>query len=374
MSVDILAIETSCDETACAVVRDGREVLSNVIYTQIDMHTEFGGVVPELASRAHIDKINYVVQKALNDAGNSGTKMIVILNDNEMSIAPNVGALSNYLTNLRISAGWQSAKRKVRHLNSVPLIGKPLYKTIHGIKRLVRSVFVRDSESGFFEALGFAYFGPINGHDQAGMENALAVQLQYATDAIIRRMNAALVFGAKTRRTATAPGSLGGLYYYGAQTGGLGRKYENSPALTMNMINLAAQDVTNAGCIPDAIVCGAGQAQILSTMMSSQIQIPQGSSTVGTYVDQFVTSAGGCVMKIVVEPSIPDGDVWVCDTRGFALVPLQGRALHTEPASAPGVDGSRAILIGEYTAEFKNAKESLCRISGLRPSEAVLGQ
>ena len=210
--------------------------------------------------------------------------------------------------------------------------------------------------------------------DQAGMENALAVQLQYATDAIIRRMNAALIFGAKTRRTAAAPGSLGGLYYYGAQTGGLGRKYENSPALTMNMINLAAQDVTNAGCVPDAIVCGAGQAQVLSTMMSSQVQIPQGSATVGTYVDQFVTSAGGCVMKIVVEPSIPDGDVWVCDTRGFALVPLQGRALHTEPASAPGVDGSRAILIGEYTAEFKNAKESLCRISGLRPSEAVLGQ
>ena len=210
--------------------------------------------------------------------------------------------------------------------------------------------------------------------DQAGMENALAVQLQYATDAIIRRMNAALIFGAKTRRTAAAPGSLGGLYYYGAQTGGLGRKYENSPALTMNMINLAAQDVTNAGCIPDAIVCGAGQAQVLSTMMSSQVQIPQGSATVGTYVDQFVTSAGGCVMKIVVEPSIPDGDVWVCDTRGFALVPLQGRALHTEPASAPGVDGSRAVLIGEYTAEFKNAKESLCRISGLRPSEAVLGQ
>lgn len=69
MSVDILAIETSCDETACAVVRDGREILSNVIYTQIDMHTEFGGVVPELASRAHIDKINYVVQKALDDAG-----------------------------------------------------------------------------------------------------------------------------------------------------------------------------------------------------------------------------------------------------------------------------------------------------------------
>ena len=110
--------------------------------------------------------------EALNDAGNSKTRMIVVLNDNEMSIAPNVGALSNYLTNLRISAGWQSAKRTVRHINNIPLIGKPLYRLIHGIKSLVRSVFVRDSELGFFEALGFEYFGPINGHDIPGMENA----------------------------------------------------------------------------------------------------------------------------------------------------------------------------------------------------------
>ncbi|MDO4804349.1 MAG: tRNA (adenosine(37)-N6)-threonylcarbamoyltransferase complex transferase subunit TsaD [Lachnospiraceae bacterium] len=68
-NVDILAIETSCDETAAAVVRNGREVLSNVIYTQIDMHTIYGGVVPELASRAHVEKINFVIRKALDDAG-----------------------------------------------------------------------------------------------------------------------------------------------------------------------------------------------------------------------------------------------------------------------------------------------------------------
>ena len=110
--------------------------------------------------------------EALNDAGNSKTKMIVVLNDNEMSIAPNVGALSNYLTNLRISAGWQSAKSKVRLLNRIPLIGKPLYRLIHNSKKLLRSVFVRYPELGFFEALGFEYFGPINGHDLAGMEKA----------------------------------------------------------------------------------------------------------------------------------------------------------------------------------------------------------
>ena len=110
--------------------------------------------------------------EALNDAGNSKTKLIVVLNDNEMSIAPNVGAISNYLTNLRISAGWQSAKRKVRCLNSLPVIGKPLYRMIHGIKKLIRTIIIRDSEIGFFEALGFEYFGPINGYDMPAMEKA----------------------------------------------------------------------------------------------------------------------------------------------------------------------------------------------------------
>ncbi len=67
--IDILAIETSCDETAAAVVRNGREVLSNVIYSQIDVHTLYGGVVPEIASRSHIEKINPVIEEALAKAG-----------------------------------------------------------------------------------------------------------------------------------------------------------------------------------------------------------------------------------------------------------------------------------------------------------------
>lgn len=64
----ILAIESSCDETAAAVVKNGREVLSNVIYTQIALHTRFGGVVPEIASRKHIEKINQVIEEALRQA------------------------------------------------------------------------------------------------------------------------------------------------------------------------------------------------------------------------------------------------------------------------------------------------------------------
>ena len=65
----ILAIETSCDETAAAVVENGRRVLSNAVYTQIPLHVPYGGVVPEIASRSHVQKIGPVVSVALSEAG-----------------------------------------------------------------------------------------------------------------------------------------------------------------------------------------------------------------------------------------------------------------------------------------------------------------
>ena len=65
----ILGIESSCDETAAAVVRDGREVLSSVIHTQIALHAPHGGVVPEIASRSHIEKIAPVIRRAIEEAG-----------------------------------------------------------------------------------------------------------------------------------------------------------------------------------------------------------------------------------------------------------------------------------------------------------------
>lgn len=65
----ILSIETSCDETACAVIRNGREVLADTVFSQIDLHRRYGGVVPEIASRNHLEKISAVVDEALEDAG-----------------------------------------------------------------------------------------------------------------------------------------------------------------------------------------------------------------------------------------------------------------------------------------------------------------
>lgn len=68
-AMKILAIETSCDETATAVVQDGRSILSNVINSQIEIHAEYGGVVPEVAARSHIEVILPVIEQALSDAG-----------------------------------------------------------------------------------------------------------------------------------------------------------------------------------------------------------------------------------------------------------------------------------------------------------------
>src|SRR5690606_24622668 len=64
----ILAIETSCDETAAAVIKNGTEILSNVVSSQIESHKRFGGVVPEIASRHHVEQFTYIIEEALNEA------------------------------------------------------------------------------------------------------------------------------------------------------------------------------------------------------------------------------------------------------------------------------------------------------------------
>jgi N6-L-threonylcarbamoyladenine synthase len=76
--VRILAIETSCDETAAAVVEDGRRVLSSVVSSQVDIHARFGGVVPEIAGRAHVELIVPVVAEALEQAGVAGADVDVV--------------------------------------------------------------------------------------------------------------------------------------------------------------------------------------------------------------------------------------------------------------------------------------------------------
>lgn len=106
----ILAIESSCDETSAAVVRDGREVLSNVIATQIDTHTKFGGVVPEVASRMHIESVDAVVKEALRKAE-------VTMDDiDAVGVTYGPGLVGALLVGLQYAKGLAYAAKK-------PLIG-----------------------------------------------------------------------------------------------------------------------------------------------------------------------------------------------------------------------------------------------------------
>ncbi|MBP3655329.1 MAG: 1-deoxy-D-xylulose-5-phosphate synthase [Clostridia bacterium] len=100
--------------------------------------------------------------EAMNDAGSGQGKLIVILNDNEMSISKNVGALSTYFKHLRASASWYGNKKRIRRdLERIPLIGSALAHLIEQAKNMVKSVV---TEGAMFEALGFRYLGPFDGH------------------------------------------------------------------------------------------------------------------------------------------------------------------------------------------------------------------
>ena len=68
----IMAIESSCDETACAIVKGGREVLANVVASQIKIHEEFGGVIPEIAAREHLEAVNVIIDEVLKQADVKG--------------------------------------------------------------------------------------------------------------------------------------------------------------------------------------------------------------------------------------------------------------------------------------------------------------
>ena len=106
----ILGIDTSCDETAAAVVANGREVLSNVVASQIEVHQEYGGVVPELASRKHIEAINYIVNRALVEADVTFKDLAAIAVTNRPGL---IGALL---------VGVASAK-SLAYCHNLPLLG-----------------------------------------------------------------------------------------------------------------------------------------------------------------------------------------------------------------------------------------------------------
>ena len=114
--------------------------------------------------------------EALNDAGFSKSKMTVILNDNEMSISPNVGGLNKFLGKLRTKKLYTRTNNLIKkELSKIPIIGKPTVKIIQKIKRAIKQMVIQRM---FFEDIGFTYFGPVDGHNIEKLESVLTMSKQ----------------------------------------------------------------------------------------------------------------------------------------------------------------------------------------------------
>lgn len=123
----ILAIESSCDETAAAVVRNGREVLSNIISSQIEIHKLYGGVVPEIASRKHIEKINQVIEEALEEAN-------VTLDDiDAIGVTYGPGLVGALLVGV-------AASKAIAYAKKIPLVG------VHHIEGHISANYIENKE------------------------------------------------------------------------------------------------------------------------------------------------------------------------------------------------------------------------------------
>ncbi len=123
----ILGIESSCDETAASVVKNGRQVLSNVISSQIALHTRYGGVVPEIASRKHIEKINQVIEEALSEAH-------VALQDlDAIAVTYGPGLVGALLVGV-------SEAKAISFASGIPLVG------VHHIEGHISANFIENKE------------------------------------------------------------------------------------------------------------------------------------------------------------------------------------------------------------------------------------
>lgn len=109
--------------------------------------------------------------EGLNNAGRSGKNLIVVLNDNKMSISHNVGSMARYLSRIRIRPSYLGAKTKVHRLERIPLLGKPITKGMKRFKDWLRDEFF-GQKYNIFQQLGFSYYGPYDGHDISQLRRA----------------------------------------------------------------------------------------------------------------------------------------------------------------------------------------------------------
>ena len=194
--------------------------------------------------------------EALNHAGDSGTNLIVVLNDNGMSIDFNVGAMSEYLSRIRVAPQYNRAKEDIKgFLRSIPHIGDTVVKTAEYIKEGVKSVLV---PGGLFEELGFTYVGPIDGHNIRLMRDVFSEACM---------MDGPILVHVRTRKgrgylpAETEPDKFHGVGKFDAATGALKKDPSAPPSYTSvfgdALIELA-KEMPSVAAITAAMPSGTG--------------------------------------------------------------------------------------------------------------------
>lgn len=205
-----------------------------------------------------------------------------------------------------------------------------------------------------------------------GVDNQVNRQTAYALGELARDLNRVALFGRRVENSASDIGEAGGLYYFSTEVAGGMSIDGDECSLDSIMVNDAAQAILSAGGDPVQILCSPGQARVLSNEYRNQLQIVRSDDRRGAYVAVIVNEINGRGMTIMADPDMPDTDAFILDPSGFALVPLQGRAISDEDATPKGFDGVMRMAIGELTFEFKNAGQRICRISNLMGSATAL--
>ncbi|MCL2106260.1 MAG: 1-deoxy-D-xylulose-5-phosphate synthase [Oscillospiraceae bacterium] len=239
-----------------------------------------------------------LVYEALNNAGQrkpdavGSTKLIVVLNDNGMSIAPNVGGLSSYLLLLRSKPGYRLAKLRVeRFFKRIPLVGKPLARVISLGKRVIKKLF---TSSTIFEKLGLDYLGPVDGHDLDQLREALTSAKMMPRPVLV---HVRTVKGKGYGLAERAPDTFHGVSCFDVDSG--------APLEHCGCFSAAFGTALAELARENAAVCAVTAAMALGTgLMEFQREFPARCFDVGIAESHAVTFAAGLARQ-GLRPVVP---------------------------------------------------------------------
>lgn len=362
--------------------RDLTDVLSTVVAQQPRFISLFPRVADAKAPK-HEWLEDAIAGRSITAASVSGTNVTVSANDavkvvkgTQLVVAGDsalfeVTNVSGTTVSLRLIAANGSSKTAPANGEVLNIVSTPIIEgSDHGeetsrqtgnsynLTQIVRKDIVLTGT-----AIATSVYGNI--------DNQIDRQTQFALEELTRDLNRMAIFGRRNEVTAASNGTVGGLYEFGLQTGGLSVA-AGGVALDSFIINDAAQAILGAGGNPTTVLLSPGQARVISAEFKDKLQVQRADTTRGAYVASVVNAINGNGIEIFADPDVPDTDAWVIDPAGFGLSNLFGRAITDSDTTLPGFDGIRRTAMGELTFEFKNAKQRLCRISGLKSSKSVL--